>query len=63
MFNLTGFFFFFLRLPGDLALDQNQVSEGTTTVWLCLHVESNPAPGWAVVDILFYVRRDTLTAK
>lgn len=26
-------------------LDQDQVSEDTTTVWLCLHVESNPASG------------------
>lgn len=59
---LQGFFFFF-EAARRSGLDQNQVSEGTTTVWLCLHVESNPAPGWAVVDILFYVRRDTLTAK
>lgn len=44
-------------------LDQNQVPEDTTTVWLCLHVESNPASGWAIVDNLFYVRHDTLTAK
>lgn len=59
MFNLTGFF----EAAKRFGLDQNQVFKDTTTVWLCLHVESNPASGWAIVDNLFYVRRDTLTAK
>lgn len=59
IFNLTGFF----EAARGSGLDQNQVSKDTTTVWLCLHVESNSASGWAVVDNLFYVRHDTLTAK
>lgn len=59
MFNLTGFF----EAARRSGLDQNQVSEDTTTVWLCLHVESNPASGWAIVDIFFYVHHAALTAK
>lgn len=53
----------FFEAARGSGLDQNQVSKDTTTVWLCLHVESNSASGWAVVDNLFYVCHDTLTAK
>lgn len=53
----------FLEAARSSGLDQDQVSEDRTTVWHCLHVESNPASGKVIVDILFYVHHDTLTAK
>lgn len=34
-----------LEAARSSGLDQHQVSEDTTTVWLCLHVKSNPASG------------------
>lgn len=44
-------------------LDQSQVAEETTTCWLCLHAQSNPASGHAIVEVLFYVHLDTLAPK
>lgn len=40
-------------------LDQSQVAEETTTCWLCLHAQNNPASGHAIVEVLFNVHLDT----
>ena len=41
-------------------LDQSQVAEEMTTCWLCLHVQSNPAFGHTIVEVLFNVHFDTV---
>lgn len=53
----------FLEAAERSGLDQSQVAEETTTCLLCLHAQSNPAAGYAIVDVLFLCTRKIWNMK